>query len=60
MAFIGVFHIVQAALDHKAHCDHNCNVSLNGLRDAALTLSQYVLQPEQAEAQSLIETMPRY
>ena len=50
-----------AALDHKEHCEHNCNVSLFQLKDAAMFIYKYMelMQiPDCYEAYKLVEEMP--
>lgn len=57
-AFAAILNIRNAAVDHKEHCSHNCNVSLMQLKSAALLLLPSVAPEERDEAQRYINEMP--
>lgn len=59
-ALVAVLNIRNAALDHKEHCEHNCTVSLIGLRHAAEMLLALVPSHEQNRAEQYISEMPGY
>lgn len=53
-----ILNLRNAALDHKEHCHHNCNVSLGQLKRAAEYISSTVPMYEQNEANRYISEMP--
>lgn len=56
---VAVIDVSNAAHDHKAQCDHNCNVSLGGLIRAAKFLAALVDDSERDEAERIVNAMPR-
>jgi len=53
-----IINLRNTALDHKKHCDMNCNVSLILLRLAAINIARWVKTYELVEANQLINEMP--
>jgi hypothetical protein len=53
-----ILNLRNAALDHKEHCNHNCNVSLGQLKRAAEYIRSTVPMYEQIEAVKFINEMP--
>lgn len=53
-----IINLKNAALNHKEHCDTNCNVSLMQLKMAAIHLFHLVRLRERKEASDIINEMP--
>ncbi len=57
-ALAAILEIRNVAIDHKKHCDHNCNVSLGGLKRAAEVILPLVPESERAFALDYIAAIP--
>lgn len=53
-----IINLRNAAIDHRAHCDHNCSVSLWQLRRCAVMLQSLVNYEELSIAHAYIDEMP--
>jgi len=53
-----IINLRNAAVDHKEHCERNCNVSLGQLKQAAINIARWVRSWEIKEAMKYIEEMP--
>lgn len=55
-----LLNLSNAAHDHKAHCETNCNVSLGGLARLAEYLLPQAPESERAVLRDMVAKMPRY
>lgn len=54
-----ILNLRNTAIDHKKHCDTNCNVSIGELRQTAIYIKNYLTNGlEIIEATKYIEEMP--
>lgn len=53
-----IINLKNTAINHKEHCNTNCNISLMQLKMAAQNIARWVRTYEQDEANKIIKEMP--